>query len=71
VTRYPAGASPDGLLDAVGNVFQWTATSLPDGRRILKGCAWDDEAGCAAPRSATAGPLKPTHPHRLSLRRFG
>jgi formylglycine-generating enzyme required for sulfatase activity len=49
VTPYPAGASPYGLLDAVGNVFQWTATSLPDGRRLLKGCAWDDEAGLCRP----------------------
>ncbi len=49
VTRYPAGASPYGLLDAVGNVFQWTGTPLPDGRRLLKGCAWDDEAGLCRP----------------------
>jgi formylglycine-generating enzyme required for sulfatase activity len=49
VADYPAGASPYGVLDAVGNVFQWTATSLPDGRRVLKGCAWDDEAGLCRP----------------------
>jgi len=43
VDRYPAGTSPYGLLDAAGNVFQWTSSSLDDGRRILKGCGWDDE----------------------------
>jgi formylglycine-generating enzyme required for sulfatase activity len=47
--RYPAGASPYGVLDAVGNVFQWTATALSDGRRVLKGCAWDDDAGLCRP----------------------
>lgn len=49
VTRYAAGASPYGLLDAVGNVFQWTASALADGRRVLKGCAWDDEPGLCRP----------------------
>jgi len=49
VTRYPSGASPYGLRDAVGNVFQWTASTLTDGRQILKGCAWDDDAGLCRP----------------------
>lgn len=49
VTRYPTGASPYGLLDAVGNVFQWTASTFEDGRRVLKGCAWDDEPGLCRP----------------------
>jgi toxoflavin biosynthesis protein ToxD len=43
--RYRSGVSPHGVWDAVGNVFQWTATRMADGRRVLKGCAWDDEAG--------------------------
>lgn len=49
VDRYPNGASPYGMLDAVGNVFQWTSTRLADGRRVLKGCAWDDDAGLCRP----------------------
>jgi toxoflavin biosynthesis protein ToxD len=49
VDAHPAGASPYGLLDAVGNVFQWTATLLADGRRVVKGCGWDDDAGLCRP----------------------
>lgn len=49
VGRYPSGASPYGMLDAVGNVFQWTAARMPDGRRVVKGCAWDDDAGLCRP----------------------
>lgn len=50
VTRYESGQSPFGLFDAVGNVFQWTATTVGDPpRRIVKGCAWDDEAGLCRP----------------------
>jgi formylglycine-generating enzyme required for sulfatase activity len=49
VARYPNGASPYGLLDAVGNVFQWTSSTLADGRRVLKGCGWDDDAGLCRP----------------------
>lgn len=61
VDRYPSGASPHGLWDAVGNVFQWTATALGDGRRILKGCAWDDEAGLCRPAFRHARPPDSRH----------
>lgn len=49
VGRYPNGRSAYGLFDAVGNVFQWTASVLGDGRRVVKGCAWDDEGGLCRP----------------------
>lgn len=49
VTAYPEGRSPFGLYDAVGNIFQWTATTYPDGRQVLKGCGWDDERGLCRP----------------------
>jgi formylglycine-generating enzyme required for sulfatase activity len=61
VTRYPAGASPYGLFDAVGNVFQWTASVLADGRRVLKGCAWDDEAGLCRPAFRHGRPPESRH----------
>jgi formylglycine-generating enzyme required for sulfatase activity len=49
VDLYAMAASPYGVLDAVGNVFQWTADILPGARRVLKGCAWDDDAGLCRP----------------------
>lgn len=55
VGSYPAAASPFGVLDLAGNVFQWTATRWPPSsptttpgpteRMTVKGSAWDDHAG--------------------------
>ncbi len=45
VDAHPAGASPYGLLDMAGNVFQWTQTPFDEGRTVLKGCGWDDAPG--------------------------
>ena len=45
VGSYPQGQSPYGLIDATGNVFQWTGTDFSEGRAVLKGCSWDDEGG--------------------------
>lgn len=61
VDRFPVGMSPYGLLDAVGNVFQWTATVLADGRRVLKGCAWDDEPGLCRPAFRHGRPAASRH----------
>jgi formylglycine-generating enzyme required for sulfatase activity len=61
VTRYPMGASPYGLFDAVGNVFQWTASTFADGRRVVKGCAWDDEAGLCRPAFRHGRPAESRH----------
>ncbi len=53
VASLPAGASPMGLLDAAGQVFEWTATPAPGagGRFIVKGGSWDD-SGCGVCRPA-------------------
>jgi len=51
VGRYPAGASPHGLLDAAGQVFEWTSTPARAGRYIVKGGSWDDK-GCGICRPA-------------------
>ena len=59
--RYPAGASPYGIFDAVGNSFQWTASTLPDGRRVVKGCAWDDEPGLCRPAFRHGRPPESRH----------
>jgi formylglycine-generating enzyme required for sulfatase activity len=61
VTHYPNGASPYGLLDAVGNVFQWTSSTLADGRRVLKGCGWDDDAGLCRPAFRHGRPSTSRH----------
>jgi len=52
VGRFPAGASPFGLLDAAGQVFEWTATAATgQGRFLVKGGSWDDR-GCGVCRPA-------------------
>ncbi|HEY4055224.1 MAG TPA: SUMF1/EgtB/PvdO family nonheme iron enzyme [Kofleriaceae bacterium] len=39
------GASPYGMLDAAGNVFQWTSTPFPGDKMTVKGSAWEDFGG--------------------------
>jgi len=51
VGSYPDGASPYGMLDAAGNVFEWTSTSAGKARHIVKGGSWDDK-GCGVCRPA-------------------
>lgn len=47
VGSFTKGASPYGLLDVAGNVFQWTSSPWPrgEGEKIVKGSAWDDWGG--------------------------
>jgi formylglycine-generating enzyme required for sulfatase activity len=52
VGSFPAGASPFGVLDMAGNVYEWTSTPWPTGTdaarataMTVKGSAWDDWAG--------------------------
>jgi formylglycine-generating enzyme required for sulfatase activity len=51
VGRYPDGASPYGLLDASGQVYEWTSTRPGPNRAVVKGGSWDD-LGCGACRPA-------------------
>ncbi len=51
VGSFADGASPYGLLDAAGQVFEWTSTSASAKRSIVKGGSWDD-SGCGVCRPA-------------------
>ena len=44
-------ASPLGLLDLAGQVFEWTATPSAAGRYVVKGGSWDG-SGCGICRPA-------------------
>ncbi|MDQ3337485.1 MAG: formylglycine-generating enzyme family protein [Myxococcota bacterium] len=43
--QFNDGASPFGVLELAGNVFQWTATPEKADRMVVKGSAWEDFAG--------------------------
>lgn len=52
VDSFPNGASPFGMLDSAGQVFEWTSTKASGaGRYIVKGGSWDD-SGCGICRPA-------------------
>jgi formylglycine-generating enzyme required for sulfatase activity len=51
VGSFPQGASPHGMLDAAGQVFEWTASATSETRRLVKGGSWDDK-GCGVCRPA-------------------
>lgn len=62
VGSYPAGASPFGMLDAAGQVYEWTATDGNPGRGVVKGGSWDDKGcGVCRPAARHARPLDLKH----------
>lgn len=62
VGAFAAGASPFGLLDAAGQVFEWTATAAAEGRFMVKGGSWDDKScGACRPAARHARPANLKH----------
>ncbi len=51
VGLFAADSSPFGVLDAAGQVFEWTASPGNPGRFVVKGGSWDDR-GCGVCRPA-------------------
>lgn len=65
VDAFPHGASPFGMLDPAGQVFEWTATQARGtGRYIVKGGSWDDK-GCGICRPAARHSRPETLKHIL------
>jgi formylglycine-generating enzyme required for sulfatase activity len=64
VGSFPEGASPFGILDAAGQVFEWTSTTTAAGRAIVKGGSWDDK-GCGVCRPAARHGRPPDLKHIL------
>jgi toxoflavin biosynthesis protein ToxD len=73
VGSYPSGASPYGVLDVAGNVFQWTATPWPPptseaaaptepaAEMTVKGSAWDDFGGLGRGAAWHGRPVEARH----------
>ncbi|MBW2387240.1 MAG: SUMF1/EgtB/PvdO family nonheme iron enzyme, partial [Deltaproteobacteria bacterium] len=43
VEAMPAGATPDGLQNLAGNVWEWTSSRTNAGKSVLKGGAWNTD----------------------------
>ncbi len=77
VDRFPGGASPYGVLDLIGNVWEWCSSLYADypycaedgredlegeGWRVLRGGSWfDHEWGVRAPRRLSGHPDHVSH----------
>jgi formylglycine-generating enzyme required for sulfatase activity len=61
VGQFVEGKSPYGMLDAAGNVFQWTSTKFKEGQMTVKGSAWEDFGGVGRGASRHGRPVGARH----------
>jgi len=61
VDAFPAGASPYGVLDGAGEVFEWTATPRGRGNMTVKGGSWDDHGGICRVAAHHERPVEQKH----------
>ncbi|MBV8761551.1 MAG: SUMF1/EgtB/PvdO family nonheme iron enzyme [Deltaproteobacteria bacterium] len=61
VGGYVKGASPFGMLDAAGNVFEWTMTPFKKGQIMVKGSSWEDFGGLGRAASRHGRPPEIRH----------
>jgi len=61
VGSFREGASPYGVLDGAGNVFEWTRTDWSTGWKTVKGGSWDDHGGVCRPAAHHGRPTTLKH----------
>jgi toxoflavin biosynthesis protein ToxD len=61
VGQFITGASPYGMLDPAGNVFQWTSTRFRAGEMTVKGSSWEDHGGLGRGASRHGRPAESRH----------
>jgi len=60
VGSFPQGASPYGVLDGAGQVFEWTH-DISNHRATVKGGSWDDHGGVCRPAAHHQRPILLKH----------
>ncbi len=62
VGSFPKGASPYGVLDGAGQIFEWTQTPWGNtGKYTVKGGSWDDHGGVCRPAAHHGRPADLKH----------
>lgn len=56
VGLHPAGATPDGLQDVAGNVWEWTSTQVIGNGSIIRGGSYNSLPLCARGKFRNAAP---------------